>query len=88
MLAGSAAAQGDALWMRYAQISPDGTRIAFCYKGDIYTVAASGGIATQLTTLPSYETHPVWSPDGRQIAFASDRKGGMDVYVMPSTGTR
>ena len=74
------------LWLRYAKISPDGREIAFCYKGDIYKVPASGGQAVQLTTQPSYECNPVWSPDGRYIAFASDRKGNFDVFVMPSNG--
>lgn len=74
------------LWMRDIQISPDGTEIAFCYKGDIYKVPAKGGIATQLTTQESYEASPVWSPDGKQIAFASDRHGNFDVFVMPADG--
>lgn len=74
------------LWMRCAQISPDGSQIVFAYKGDLYRVASAGGTAVQLTTLTSHETHPVWSPDGQQIAFASDREGGMDIYVMPSQG--
>ena len=56
------------LWMRDVQISPDGTEIAFCYKGDIYKVPAKGGTATQLTTQESYECTPIWSPDGKQIA--------------------
>ena len=55
------------LWMRDIQISPDGTEIVFCYKGDIYKVSAKGGTATQLTTQESYESSPVWSPDGKQI---------------------
>ena len=55
------------LWMRDVQISPDGTEIAFCYKGDIYKVPAKGGTATQLTTQESYECTPIWSPDGKQI---------------------
>lgn len=46
------------LWMRDVQISPDGTEIAFCYKGDIYKVPAKGGTATQLTTQESYECTP------------------------------
>ena len=70
------------LWMRDVQISPDGTEIAFCYKGDIYKVPAKGGTATQLTTQESYECTPIWSPDGKQIAFASDRYGNFDVFVM------
>ncbi|MBO4870566.1 MAG: PD40 domain-containing protein [Muribaculaceae bacterium] len=74
------------MWMRYAAISPDGTQIAFSYKGDIYKVPALGGTAVQLTTQASYERNPVWSPDGSMIAFASDRKGNFDVYVMPSNG--
>ena len=47
------------LWMRDVQISPDGTEIAFCYKGDIYKVPAKGGTATQLTTQASYECTPI-----------------------------
>ena len=74
------------LWLRDVQISPDGSRIAFCYKGDIYTVSAAGGTAVRLTTQDSYEQTPVWSPDGSQIAFSSDRYGNFDVYVMPASG--
>lgn len=74
------------LWMRDVRISPDGTEIAFCYKGDIYKVPADGGVATQLTTQASYECTPVWSPDGKQIAFASDRNGNFDLFVMPAAG--
>ena len=74
------------LWMRDARISPDGTEIAFCYKGDIYKVPVQGGTATQLTTQASYETNPVWSPDGKQIAFASDRNGSFDIFIMSADG--
>lgn len=74
------------LWLRDVQISPDGSQIAFCYKGDIYKVPTGGGKAVQLTTQRSYESVPIWSPDGRQIAFASDRNGNMDVYMMSSEG--
>ncbi|MDE7156109.1 MAG: DPP IV N-terminal domain-containing protein, partial [Muribaculaceae bacterium] len=73
------------LWMRDIRISPDGSKIAFTYKGDIYTVPTAGGTATRLTTLPSYEQEPVWSPDGKSIAFASDRHGSHDVFIMPAT---
>ena len=42
------------LWMRDVQISPDGTEIAFCYKGDIYKVPAKGGTAKRATNVPPY----------------------------------
>ncbi|MBR1720589.1 MAG: PD40 domain-containing protein, partial [Phocaeicola sp.] len=74
------------MWLRDVQISPDGTQIVFCYKGDIYKVASMGGTAVQLTTQDSYECNPVWSPDGKQIGFASDRNGNFDIYVMSSEG--
>lgn len=74
------------LWLRDVQISPDGSKIAFTYKGDIYTVAKNGGSATRLTTLPTYEANPVWSPDGKQIAFASNRNGNLDIFIMPAEG--
>lgn len=74
------------LWLRDVQISPDGTEIAFCYKGDIYKVPANGGTATQLTTQASYECSPIWSPDSKQIAFASDRNGNFDLFIMSADG--
>ena len=74
------------LWLRDVQISPSGDEIAFCYKGDIYKVPVGGGEARQLTTTSSYESTPIWSPDGKMIAFASDRNGNLDLYVMPADG--
>lgn len=74
------------LWMRDAHISSDGSEIVFCYKGDIYKVSAQGGTAVQLTTQASYEANPVWSPDGEQIAFASDRNGNFDLFIMSADG--
>lgn len=74
------------LWLRDVKISPDGEKILFCYKGDIFVVASEGGAAQRLTSLPSYEQTPFWSPDGSTIAFASDRNGSHDVYTMPCEG--
>ncbi|GAC1379894.1 MAG: S41 family peptidase [Ginsengibacter sp.] len=74
------------MWLRYPAISPDGKSIAFGYKGDIYRVDANGGVAVPLTINDSHEMMPVWSHDGKFIAFASDRYGNFDVFVMPSTG--
>ena len=79
-------AQEHPLWMRYSTISPDGTTIAFTYKGDIYTVPAAGGKATQITTNAAHDTHPIWSPDSKKLAFASNRMGSMDIYVVDKEG--
>lgn len=73
-------------WMRYPSISPDGTQIAFGYKGDIYLVSSQGGLATPITIHDSHDMMPVWSHDGKNIAFASDRFGNFDVFVMPLSG--
>jgi len=86
LLGACAFAEDNPLWLRYPAISPDGRTILFCYKGDIYAVPASGGSATPLTLSDSYEFAPVWSHDGKSIAFASDRYGNFDVFVMPSSG--
>jgi tricorn protease len=82
----TAAAAEAPLWLRNVKISPDGKNIAFTYKGDIYSVAVNGGEARRLTTQTSYETAPIWSPDSKQIAFASDRHGNFDIYVMDANG--
>lgn len=74
------------MWLRDVKISPDGKEIAFTYKGDIWKVPVAGGTAVRLTSQPSYESEPVWSPDGKSIAFASDRTGGTDIYIMSSNG--
>ena len=85
-LAGTSIAQESPLWMRHCALSPDGTTIVFTYKGDIYTVPSTGGRATQITTNPAFDTEPVWSPDSKQITFASDRMGSLDVFVVSSEG--
>ena len=76
----------DALWLRSPAISPDGKTVAFSYRGDLWTVPVAGGAATPVTVAAAYETAPVWSPDGKQLAFASDRYGNFDVFVMPAGG--
>ena len=78
--------QAAPLWMRYNAISPQGDKIAFSYKGDIYVVDAKGGQAKQLTTNSAYEFAPVWSHDGQTIAFATDRNGNFDVYTVAAKG--
>ena len=73
-------------WMRHSSISPDGSQIAFTYKGDIYKVNANGGKAQQLTFHSAHDYKAVWSNDGSKIAFASNRYGNFDIYVMNALG--
>lgn len=76
----------EALWLRYPAISPDGSLVAFSFKGDIYIVPTSGGDAKALTRHPAHDYKPVWSRDGKTLAFASDRYGNMDVFTIPASG--
>lgn len=79
-------AQDSLRWLRYPSLSPDGKTIAFTYKGDLYKVAATGGIAARLTSGNGEEWMPVWSHDGRSIAFASDRFGNADIFLVDANG--
>ncbi|HEV2707301.1 MAG TPA: hypothetical protein VGV59_15375, partial [Pyrinomonadaceae bacterium] len=63
-------------------ISPDRSEIAFVSGGDIWTVAASGGEARLLVAHAANEYRPVYSPDGRRLAFGSTRTGAGDIYVL------
>lgn len=74
------------LWLRYPAISPDGNTIVFTYRGDLYRVSSDGGTATPLTIDGAHNCMPVWSHDGRHIAFAANRHGNFDVFIMPAAG--
>ncbi|HET9530322.1 MAG TPA: DPP IV N-terminal domain-containing protein, partial [Blastocatellia bacterium] len=63
-------------------ISPDRSEIAFVSGGDIWTVSAAGGEARLLASHPANESRPLYSPDGRRLAFASNRSGNGDIYVL------
>lgn len=63
-------------------LSPDGSQIAFSSGGDIWTVPARGGAAYLLVSHPANETRPLFSPDGRHLAFLSSRTGNGDIYVL------
>lgn len=87
MLVTSWVAWGDTpLWLRYPAISPDGKQIAFSYQGDIFVVPVNGGRALQLTRHEAHDTQPVWTPDSKQIVFASDRHGNFDLFVVSVEG--
>ena len=63
-------------------ISPDGSEIAFVSGGDIWTAPTSGGEARLLVSHPANESRPLYSPDGRRLAFISTRTGNGDIYVL------
>lgn len=69
---------------RHPAPSPTGSTLVFSWQGDLWEVRASGGVARRLTANPADDRFPVWSRDGRLIAFASDRHGSLDVFVMPA----
>jgi tricorn protease len=62
------------------------THIAFCYASDLWVVGRDGGEARRLTAGAGLETHPVFSPDGKMIAFGGQYEGNLDVYVVPTAG--
>ena len=63
-------------------ISPDRREIAFVSGGDIWTVAADGGTAQLLVSHPATESKPLYSPDGKRLAFVSNRTGSGDIYIL------
>ena len=63
-------------------LSPDRREIAFVSGGDVWTVAAEGGEARLLVSHAATESRPLYSPDGRQLAFVSTRTGNGDIYVL------
>ncbi|MFB3844133.1 MAG: S41 family peptidase [Candidatus Cloacimonadaceae bacterium] len=67
-------------------LSPDGTTVCFSYHGDLWLVPFTGGTASRLTSTSASEFGPCWSPDGKSIAFTSNREGSSYVYVIPSSG--
>lgn len=75
----------------YVSFSPDGRFILVCMNSapgnlDIFGVAAGGGDPTPLTSSPGLDFEPAWSPDGKTIAFVSDRDGTPHIYVMDTDG--
>src|SRR5438132_8631619 len=61
-------------------------RIAFTYLGDIWTADENGQNVQRLTVNKARDAYPKFSPDGKWIAFSSDRNGNLDVFIIPSTG--
>ena len=73
-------------WMD-VDVSPDGKEIAFDMLGDIYTMPIAGGTPTRIAEGIPFEMQPRFSPDGKRIAFTSDRGGGDNIWVMNVDGS-
>jgi Tol biopolymer transport system component len=73
-------------WMSLS-VSPDGRTIMFDLLGDVYTLPIAGGKATRILGGNSMDVHPTFSPDGRQIAFVSDRSGSDQLWVANADGS-
>jgi len=81
-LGASVAQAVPAVGARHPDLSPDGSKIAFDWHGDLWVVPREGGRAVSLTTHIAHDAHPRWSFDGTEIAFTSDRYGNQDVFVL------
>ena len=86
LLASVGLAQEPIKFARTPDISPDGKLIAFSYLGDIWTVEAIGGVAKPVTMHEAHDYFPFFSPDGRSIAFSSNRHGSYDLFIVPVAG--
>ena len=73
-------------WMS-VDVSPDGQTIVFDLLGDIYVMPISGGEARAIASGVAWDMQPKWSPDGRHIAFTSDRAGGDNIWIMEADGS-
>lgn len=72
--------------LRRPALSPDGMEIAFGHAGDLWVAPAAGGTAMRVTSHPSENHSPTFSPDGESLAFFSDRTGGGNIYVASLDG--
>src|SRR5262249_36616326 len=73
-------------WMA-VDVSPDGKQIVFDMMGDLYVIPIEGGEAKSLTHGMAWDEQPRFSPDGKRIAFTSDRAGGDNIWVMDRDGS-
>ncbi|WP_198683337.1 amidohydrolase family protein [Peristeroidobacter agariperforans] len=73
-------------WMA-PDVSPDGKSIVFDLLGDLYSIGSAGGQARPLMTGAAFDANPVFSPDGRQLAFISDRSGANNLWVADADGS-
>jgi tricorn protease len=74
--------QSTNVYMTEPSLSPDRKEIAFVSGGDIWTVPSEGGTAQLLVSHPANESKPLFSPDGKKLAFGSNRTGNGDIYIL------
>jgi tricorn protease len=67
-------------------LSPNGDKIVFSYNSDLWIVPTEGGLASQITGLDGTENRPLFSPDGKWIAFSSTQYGNRDIFIVPAGG--
>ncbi len=71
-----------------ADIAPDGARVVFSARGDIFSVPAESGITRNLTqSSGAHDRRAAWSPDGRNIAYISDMSGEYEIYIQKQDGS-
>jgi Tol biopolymer transport system component len=68
-------------------VAPDGKSILFDLLGDIYSIGSGGGQARLVLSGPAFDANPVFSPDGRQFAFISDRSGANNLWIANADGS-
>ena len=75
-------------FIRGAEIAPDGKRVVFSARGDVFTVPAEEGITRNLTeTSGAHERDGIWSPNGKYVAYLSDRGGEYEIYIQKQDGS-
>jgi len=74
-------------WMSL-DLSPDGRTIVFDLVGDLYTMPATGGAATRITSGSGFDGQPRFAPDGKSIVFVSDRSGSENLWLVDPDGKR
>ncbi len=73
--------------IRSASVSPDGKRMSFAARGDVWSVPVKSGITRNLTqTSGVHERNVTWSPDGKYIAYVSDASGEDEIYILLQDG--
>lgn len=71
----------------WSSVTVHGNRVVFDLLGDLWSIPLSGGVAERLTSGPAWDAQPAFSPDGKWIAFTTDRGGNENVWTMNADGT-